>query len=417
MTAQTILLIYLVFFGAEFLFHRALTILNLRYIQRKKDRLPGLFKGLIDEETFERSIDYTGENLKFSLIRSAAGAAFLLGLILTGTFGSIEELVSRISFPPRIEGIVYIFSISLLFGLFSIPFSLYSEFVIERKYGFSTMTVKLFIIDLIKGMLLSALLMFPILYCLFLFIDVFPVFWWLVAFGAVSVFQLLMNVLYPVIIAPIFNKFAPLEEGRLRERLEGLAERLSFKTKGIFVMDGSKRSKHSNAYFTGIGKVKRIVLFDTLVEKLEEEEIEAVLAHEIAHEKKKHTVKSFLLSQVIMLGGLFIVSLLLGFTPLFKAFGFSELSPHALLVILTFCAGPFTFFFKPLFTMLSRKFEYAADAYAVQHIESAEALKSGLIRLAKSNLSNLTPHPWYSFYHYSHPAPEERLKALEPASG
>ena len=413
MTAQTILLIYIVFFGLEFLFHRTLTLLNLRYIKRKKEKVPTVFEGRIEEETFKRSVEYTGDNLKFSLIQSTAGAAFLLVIIVTGSLGSIERLWSSLALPPRIEGIVYLFSISLLFGLFSLPFSLYHEFVLEKKYGFSTMTAKLFVIDLIKGMILSAVLMFPLLYCLFLFIDIFPNYWWLIAFAAVSLFQLVMNVLYPVVIAPLFNKFTPLEEGSLKSRLEALAERLSFETKGIFVMDGSKRSKHSNAYFTGIGRAKRIVLFDTLLEKLEEEEIEAVLAHEIAHEKKKHTLKSYLFSLALTCAALFIASLLLDYAPLFRAFGFSAPSPHALLVILAFCAGPFTFLFKPVFTMLSRKFEYKADAFAVHHIESAEALKAGLIRLAKSNLSNLTPHPLYSFYHYSHPAPEERLKAMD----
>jgi STE24 endopeptidase len=278
------------------------------------------------------------------------------------------------------------------------------------------MTLGLFFIDLFKSLLISAVIAFPVLLIFFRLVETAGTFWWLYAFIVLSAIQLLLSVLYPVVIAPLFNKFTPLEEGSLKEKVRNLAEKLEFKTKGIFVMDGSKRSGHSNAYFTGLGKVKRIVLFDTLLETLNEDQIVAVLAHELGHEKLHHVIKRLAISLMLSLAGMYLVYILLDFLPLFRAFGFQETNIHGLLVILGFCSGPFTFFLKPLFTVWSRKHEFEADRFAVRAVGEAGSLKSALISLSKENLSNPVPHPLYSFYHYSHPSLGERLQGLDRAA-
>ncbi len=379
--------------------------------------MPEAFREAIDAESMRKSAEYTIAKGRFGMVERTFSAVFLLLLILTGCFGRLELLLAAAGLPGRIHGIVYIFIVSFIFSLFSLPFSACAQFRIEERYGFNTMGPGLFFLDIFKGLLLSAVIFFPLLYGLFFLIDAADTFWWLFAFGGIALFQLLMTILYPLLIAPLFNKYTPLEDGPLRDRLNALAKRLDFRTSGIFVMDGSKRSTHSNAFFTGIGRVKRIVLFDTLLERLNDGEIEAVLAHEIGHERKKHTVKLYLVSVVFLVTGLYLAHLLLGWDPLYRAFGFTGASPYALVVLFSICAGPLTFLFKPLLTAWSRKFEYEADEFAVRGIgrdtEGEHPLVSGLIRLHTSNLSNLTPHPLYSFYHYSHPALRERVAAVE----
>jgi STE24 endopeptidase len=219
-------------------------------------------------------------------------------------------------------------------------------------------------------------------------------------------------VLYPKVIAPLFNKFTPMEEGTLKEKILSLAEQLGFKTRGIYLMDGSKRSKHSNAYFSGLGRIKRIVLFDTLVQRFEEDEIAAVLVHEIGHQKLGHILKRLILSLPVGLLSFWIVSLLINYSPLFEAFGFSDPSPQAALVLIMFLSGPFTFYLKPLFSWWSRRHEFQADRFVQSRTSYGEAFQAALKRLGKENLSNPVPHPLFSFYHYSHPTILERIGAL-----
>lgn len=412
MTAGTVLAIYLAFFAAEFLFESGLTCLNVNYIKKNREKVPEKISGYFGREYLVRSADYSLAHARFSLVTAPFHAVFILLIVTTGFLGSVNGWIASWGLPPQIHGIIYVFLIGLLFTVFSIPFSLYSQFVIEEKFGFNTMTVGLFFSDELKGLVLSVIIGFPLLLGLFSLIKASPSIWWIWGFLLVTAFQLLMTVLYPLVIAPLFNKFTPLEEGRLKEKLENLAEKLSFRTKGIFVMDGSRRSTHSNAYFTGFGKAKRIVLFDTLVEKLTENQITAVLAHELGHEKLNHVLKRFLISIFFTFGGFFLLSLLLQFEPLFYAFGFTRPCPHCLFIIVAFCSGPFTFFFKPLLTSWSRKHEYEADRFAVNAVGEHESLAGALVNLGKENLSNLTPHPLYSFYHYSHPSLGERIGAL-----
>jgi len=222
----------------------------------------------------------------------------------------------------------------------------------------------------------------------------------------------LMILVYPTLIAPLFNKFQPLEKGELRERISSLAQQVGLKASGIYTVDGSKRSAHSNAYFTGIGKAKRIVLFDTLLKQLTGEQLLAVLAHEMGHYKMKHIRRMLVLSGVFLLLGLYILSWLIEFEPMFRAFGLENPSPHGALVLFAFMAGPFTFYLSPLLNHISRKHEYEADRFAAQTLNNGKSMEEALIQLTVQNLSNLTPHPWYSAYHYSHPTTTERIQAI-----
>ena len=356
MTPDKILTIYLLFFVVEFIFENWLTFLNIRNVNLNKNNVPEFFKEYITKEKYVKSTEYTLERSKFSVIQGFVSSTFLLIFIISGLFGYIDLLIQGLGLTKYLQSIIYIISLlNFIFKLISIPFSLYSQFVIEEKYGFNKMTKSLWIIDFIKGLVLSLVLSSILLLVLFWFMDKAGTFWWIYGFLFVTIFQIIMMIIYPILIAPIFNKFSPMEDGQLKDKLENLAKKLNFFTKGIFVMDGSKRSKHSNAYFTGFGKLKRIVLFDTLIDHLNEDELVGVLAHEIGHEKKHHVLKRVVVTLVISFIGFYIINFFLNYLPLFEAFGFSKLSYHGILVILSFCSGPFTFFLTPLFTSWSRK--------------------------------------------------------------
>ena len=413
MDAKSILTLYIILFSVKFIWETVLELLNQSHIKKNTKNPPKIISSIMDEETFKKASEYSLAKSRFSIFSSIFSAAFLLVLILSGFIGWLESVVSVLGFSTSTNGIIYIFTVSLIFSVFSMPFSIYSQFVIEEKYGFNKMTLKLFFTDILKSLIISAILMVPLLYLLFWFMSSTGSLWWIYAFIGFSLFQLFLMIIYPTVIAPIFNKFTPMEDGPLKKKVLELAERLKYYVKGIFVMDGSKRSSHSNAYFTGLGKSKRIVLFDTLINTMEEEELLGVLAHEIGHEKKKHVIKNLVFSLVTILAGFWIMSLVLYYRPFYEAFYFESCSFHALIILLMFCAGPFTFFLKPLTAILSRKYEYQADKFAIAAVHSASGLKNALIKLSRKNLSNITPHPLYSFYHYSHPTLFERIKAME----
>ncbi len=413
MDAKSILTLYIILFSVKFIWETVLELLNQSQIKKNTKNPSKIINSIMDEKTFKKASEYSLTKSRFSIFSSIFSAAFLLILILSGFIGWLESFVSVLGFSSNTNGIIYIFTVSLIFSVFSIPFSIYSQFVIEEKYGFNKMTLKLFFTDILKSLIISAILMVPLLYLLFWFMSSTGSLWWIYAFIGFSLFQLFLMVIYPTVIAPIFNKFTVMEDGTLKTKVLELAERLKYHVKGIFIMDGSKRSSHSNAYFTGLGKSKRIVLFDTLINTMEEEELLGVLAHEIGHEKKKHIIKNLIFSLVTILAGFWIMSLILYYQPFYNAFYFEASSFHALIILLMFCAGPFTFFLKPLTAILSRKYEYQADKFAIDAVHSASGLKNALIKLSRKNLSNITPHPIYSFYHYSHPTLFERIKAME----
>jgi STE24 endopeptidase len=377
--------------------------------------VPQAFAGTIDGATYARSISYTIARGGFGILAGTISSAALLAIVLTGFLGTVEGFTRSLSVHPYFQGALFVAIVAALFWLLGLPFSLYATFSLEARFGFNRTTPRLYTLDTLKGLALSALIGIPLLLALFWFIDKTGNLWWVFAFVAMAAFQLVMNVLSPLLIAPLFNKFTPLADGPLRERILALAKKLGFHTRGIFVMDGSRRSRHSNAYFTGIGAVKRIVLYDTLLGAADEEEIVSVIAHEIGHEKRGHVKKGIAASLILSLAGFWTVSLLLPWLPLYKAFGFAVSASHSLIVLLAFCSGPFTFFLQPLWSLWSRKHEYEADRFAVEGVGSAAGMKAALLRLSRDNLSNLTPHPLYSFFHYSHPTVAERIAALEEA--
>jgi len=407
------MILYLVLFSARYVWESALNLANQRFVRSRRDDPPRWAAEIMDRETYSRSIDYTFTRSRFSLLSDTFGSFFLLAIVLTGTLGTLDALVRRLNVGFATQGVLFYFLIAAGFGLFSLPFSLYRQFVIEEHFGFNRMTWRLFFLDALKGLAVSAALLTPVLYGLFMFMAETGRFWWIYAFCALALFQLVITVIYPSLIAPLFNRFSPLPEGELRDRINALAVKLGFRTRGIYVMDGSRRTKHANAYFTGLGRAKRIVLFDTLINQMEQEEIVSVLAHEIAHEKKKHTIKRLAVNAAASLLAFWILSGLLTYSPFFEAFGFEAPSYHAALVLISFCAGPFVFFLQPLFALWSRKHEYEADRFAVEAVGDTKGLRGALTRLSRNSLANLTPHPWYSFYHYSHPTLGERIAAMQ----
>ena len=416
MAAHIILVLYVVFFFLELSWETLLTVLNMRNVSRHAGAVPPAFVGVVQPDTYAKSVSYTLTRSRFGVVATLVSSAAVLAVVLSGVLGVFDGAARSLPIHPYLQGVLFVLVVSAVFWIVSLPISLYSTFVIEARFGFNKMTPKLFLLDMVKGLALSAVIGLPLLLALFWFMDKTGSLWWIWAFCAMSLVELVINILYPLVIAPLFNKFTPLPDGSLKEKILALADRLGFRTSGIFVMDGSKRSKHSNAYFTGMGRVKRIVLFDTLVASMAEDEILAVLAHEIGHEKKRHVRKGLVVSLVVSLLGFWVLSLLLPYLPLYQAFGLGTPSYAALLVLVAFCSGPFTFFLKPIGSIWSRRHEYEADRYAVQAVGDSAGLKSALLRLTKDNLSNLTPHPWYSFYHYSHPTITERLAAVDNAA-
>jgi STE24 endopeptidase len=414
MDATAILIIFFCFFGLKLFWESMLILLNIKSIRSNALKIPLFVKGVIDKTTYSKSVEYSISRNKFALSDDFMGALFLVLIISSGFFGFLDNFIYNLNLGSYFHGLLFIFSIGFIFGLFSLPFSLYSQFVIEARFGFNKQTLGLFFVDRIKTIILSIIIITPLYLILLWFLETTGGWWWILAFCFYVLFQLFITVIYPTLIAPLFNKFTPITEGSLKEKIEMLLKKVDYKSKGIFIMDGSKRSGHSNAYFFGIGKTKRIVLFDTLINILKEDEIIAVLAHEIGHQKKKHIVKMFIISLLSMLLSFFIIDQLLFYQPLYAAFGFARLSFHAILVLLGLCSGAFTFVFTPIFSLLSRKYEYEADRYAAQKVENGPSLlKQALLSLSKDNLSNLAPHPWYSFYHYSHPTLGERIRILE----
>ncbi len=412
MKPQTVLIIYLAFFIADFFLDWILDILNLNESLRNRGSIPERFRGIIKKKTYRKSVDYTQRKGRFGLLLGMQDRILLLAVLFTGAAGLLDGLCKSWDLPAYWHGFLFLAIAMTVENLVKLPSALYSQFVIEEEFGFNTTTFKTLILDSLKGLVLWAILLAALLGGLYLAMSLAGAFWWLIAWGFWVLFQLVMAVLYPVLIAPLFNKFEPLPEGDLKNRLSALADRCGFANKGIFVMDGSRRSRHSNAYFTGIGKSRRIVIYDTLISALEDDELEAVLAHEIGHWKHGHIRTGLFVSFGAGLAMFAVIGYALHWIPLFTAFGFAEPSLHAMLFWLTFFSGPISFPLSPLVNMHSRRHEYQADRFARENTSGSEPMRRALLALGRDNLSNLTPHRAYSFWHYSHPSLSERLAAL-----
>lgn len=393
-----------------------LEAMNRAYALRFKDEPPKGLSNVMDSERYGKSIEYTLAKSRFGSWELAYDAAVTAIVVLSGflpwAFGFWSEWFGSAGWSSAL----FLVALMVVLGVPGLPWEYWSQFKIEQRFGFNRSSVGLWISDKLKGMLIGLLIGFPILWLLISLVGWLGVYWWIYGFAAFFGFQLLMMVLYPMVIMPLFNKLEPLEEGELKNRLMALSDRAGFKAKTIQVIDGSKRSGHSNAFFTGFGKFRRIVLYDTLIEQLSAVELEAVLAHEIGHYKKGHIPKMLAMTAIMTFGGFWIVDRLAygeWSTAFYGGFGFENDGNLAIAFLLfSILGGLFTFWLSPFFNIMSRKHEYEADAFAKNAMGEADSLKGALRGLSEKNLSNLNPHPMYSGFHHSHPTLLEREKAL-----
>lgn len=408
MTAATILYIILFILSFDFILERVLDILNLK---NWTPTLPKILEGIYEKEKYLKSQEYQKEKYKLSFISSVISFATSFLMIAFGGFAWVDELVREYTTNPIWLALLFFGVIMMASSIISLPFSYYSTFVIEEKYGFNRTTLKTFILDLIKGGVLGMLIGGGLLALLiWIYLQTTNNFWWM-AWAVLAVFMIFMTMFHSTLIVPLFNKQTPLEDGELKDEIQKFAHKTGFKLDNVFVMDGSKRSSKGNAYFSGLGAKKRIVLFDTLISELSSKEIVAVLAHEIGHYKKKHTRSGIILS-LLQTGLMFyIFSLFIGNENLSSALGAEQHAFHLGLIAFGILYSPISTVLGLGMNLLSRANEYQADEYAKQHYDG-QSLGDALIKLSVSTLSNLTPHKAYVFFYYSHPTLLQRLKAI-----
>ena len=394
-----------------------LAALNRGEVRRHAAAPPPAARAIMDEATYAKAVAYTLAKSRFAMVTEIFDTLVLALVLFGGILPVLFDHAVAWGEPDAIwSRVLFILSAGLLLSLPSLPFEWWEQFRLEQKFGFNQSTAGLWISDKVKGVALLIVIGFPLLWALLALVRWAGGAWWIWGFALVFGFQLLMLILYPKLILPLFNKLTPLPAGELRDRLMALGERTGFRATTIEVIDGSKRSGHSNAYFTGFGRFRRIVLFDTLIAQLAAEELEAVLAHEIGHYRRGHIPKMIALSGAMLLGG-FAVIAWLARSPWFnRGFGFppGEIAPSLLLFGLL--SGLLTFWFSPLMNLLSRRHEYEADAFARESVRGPAPMVGALRKLAQKNLSNLTPHPWFSAFFYSHPTLVEREAALLAAA-
>jgi STE24 endopeptidase len=392
---------------------------QMRHVAAHRNAVPDPFGATVPLAAHQRAAAYTLAKGRFGLVTMAFGTVVLLGWTLLGGLDALNSVV-RDAVTPRMGPMGYqltlLASFALVSGALDLPFEIYRTFHVEQRHGFNRMTPKLFVIDLAKGLVLAAVLGLPLAALVLWIMSAAGPWWWLAAWVAWTGFQLLMLVLYPTVIAPLFNKFQPLPDPALHTRVQALMRRCGFSAKGLFVMDGSRRSAHANAYFTGLGAAKRVVFFDTLLAKLTPVEVEAVLAHELGHYKHRHVTKRMLLVFGASLAGLALLGWLSGEVWFYTSLGVQPnlMAPNDGLALLLFMLvlPPFAFFLSPLSARYSRRHEFEADAYACAQAD-AGALASALLKLHEDNAATLTPDPLYVRFYYSHPPAGERLAALK----
>ena len=409
---NVVALVAVVLVLARFVAEWWLAKLNRRHVMAHAGSVPEAFRGIVDEPTYQKSVAYTLAKARFGDFEEAYSTAVLLIILFSGVLPFAFHFFANHHGLSAWSMAAFLFAVGFGMSLPGLPFDWYAQFRLEEKFGFNTTTQKTWWLDRIKGLLLATVLGYPLLVLVLKIVEWTGSAWWLWAWGAMLAFQMLMLLIAPVLIMPLFNKFTPLPEGSLRERLLKLAERTSFVAKSIQVMDGSKRSRHSNAFFTGFGQFRKIVLFDTLIQQLNESELEAVLAHEIGHFKKKHIPKMLVFSAFSSLVGFYLVSVLANQSWFYRAFGFEPANIAPALLLFAILSGVVTFWFSPLAHWWSRRYEYQADAFAAGVMNEPRSLIGALRKLNEKNLSNLTPHPFYSGFYYSHPTLLEREHAL-----
>lgn len=388
---------------------------HMRHVLKHRAAVPPEFASAIPLAAHQKAADYTVAKVKLGLVGLLFGTATLLGFTLMGGLQWLWLALQPITGGGMMQQMALLVAFAVISGVLDLPLDYYSQFVLEQRFGFNKMTLRLWLVDMVKGMALGAAIGLPLIWVVLTLMEKAGALWWLYTWVFWSAFQLLMMVLYPSVIAPIFNKFTPLSDESLRQRIEGLMQRVGFTSNGLFVMDGSKRSAHGNAYFSGFGSNKRIVFYDTLLSRLAPQEIEAVLAHELGHFKLKHILKRMVWMFLLSLGFLALLGFLKEQTWFYGGLGIDVPSAHGnaamALLLFALCLPVFTFIFSPLSSLSSRKHEFEADAFAAQHTQGAD-LVSALVKMYEDNASTLTPDPLHSAFYDSHPPANIRINHL-----
>ncbi|HJV05861.1 MAG TPA: M48 family metallopeptidase [Chromobacteriaceae bacterium] len=385
---------------------------HIRHIIRHRAAVPTDFASDITLSQHQLAADYSTAKTRLGLWSAVIDSALILAFTQGGLLDTLGRYIAASGMGTLASGLVLISAVTLISSLVSLPISLFSTFGIETRFGFNKLTPRLFVLDQLKGLALGIVIGLPLVALVLWLMDISGPLWWLWVWLVWSGFQLLMLALYPTFIAPLFNKFSPLEDEALKQRIEALLQRTGFKSQGVFVMDGSKRSSHGNAYFTGFGQAKRIVFFDTLLKRLTPTEIEAVLAHELGHYQRKHIVKRIVLTFALSLALLFILGQLIHVDWFYHGLGVSQ-SGTAMALVLFFMAIPaFTFPLTPVSSLISRKHEFEADAFAASQTNASELIHA-LVKLYRDNASTLTPDPLHSAFYDSHPPASLRITRLK----
>ena len=394
-----------------------LKYLNLAYLKIHGGTVPPEFEGVVDPALLKNISAYTFENSKVAIFESILGACIIIVFLFGGALGAYDRWIASLTDSFLWGGVSFFLVLACAETLIDIPFSLYKNFKIESTYGFNTMTLRLWSSDLLKSLALAAVLGSLVAVVALVMVQSSPLWWWLWVWFFLLFFGIFMMYISPYLIEPLFFKFEPIKTEGLEEKIRALMERAGLKVSRVFQVDASRRSRHSNAYFTGIGRVKRIVLFDTLIEQMTEDEILAVLAHEVGHWKKRHVLKRIVLTEAMAFCGLFLAFRMLTWRGLPGLVGLVDASFYARVVIVGFIGSLVSFALTPLFAFLSRKDEREADLFASELTNQPEAMASALVKLSRENLSNLHPHPLYAKFYYSHPPVVERVRQLRREEG
>ncbi|MCW8932889.1 MAG: M48 family metallopeptidase [Gammaproteobacteria bacterium] len=401
-----IIMVFLSFFT-----HVWLSIRQINHVKQHRDQTPEAFSEKITLDEHQKAADYTVAKEKLGNIELLLGTTLLFIWTLGGGLEYLDQFVRGYELNPLYSGVIFILLMGFVSSLFDIPLGLYNTFVLEEKFGFNRTTFKVWLVDFIKQTILGLVIGIPLIMVILWLMNSAGEFWWVYAWAVWMGFGFLMMWAYPAFIAPIFNKFTELEDESLKDRIEKLMTRCGFISKGILVMDGSKRSSHGNAYFTGLGNNKQIVFFDNLLDSLEAEEVEAVLAHELGHFKKKHIIKRLISMTFMTFAGFAVLGWLMQQQWFYTGLGMTEQSIYAALVLFSIASPAFTFFLSPISAMISRKHEFEADDYAAEQAD-ANKLIEALVKLYKENANTLTPDPLHSAYYDSHPPAPVRIAHL-----
>lgn len=408
----------LLFFIVLFLLRSGIQLylngLNISHLRKHGNAIPEVFRETIDLNKLSKISAYTIDSDHFGMLTTLIHQALFLGVLLSGFLPWLANFIHGWGYGMIVNGFIFFGFLSILSNLLRIPFHLYETFVIENRYGFNTMTFKMWVIDFLKNLVIFSILGGLILWLLLTLVIHGGTAWWVWAWMLVGGFELLMLWLFPVVIAPLFNKFEPIENKGLEDHIQLLMGKVGLQIKGVFKMDAGKRSKHTNAYFTGIGRAKRIVLYDTLLASHTEAEILAVLAHEVGHWKRKHILKQIIFLEVLSFAVFFVASHLLNWPLLYQTFGFQNPVVYVGLFLIGTLLGPLGYFVQPLEAAISRRYEREADDDSLELMKTSEPMQTALKRLAADNLANLTPHPLYAWFYYSHPPLVERIERLNP---